>query len=505
MIKNIFFICILVFAGIACNTIDNQSSEDHGHAHDDIKLILTAYNEDLELFAEADPFVVGKSSNIQAHFTNLTDFSALEDAKSTITLRVIGEELSQSIDKPEKPGIYSFDLTPEKEGFGVLFFEVETPKGRSKFSLANIQVFTNEHDAVHAAESENAGLQSANALPFTKEQSWKVDFSTGLPKKETFGALIKTSGRIGSAQGDEILISAKTSGIAVFSDDYITEGKQVKKNYKLFTISGSSMADNNMALRFAEAKNDYERAKINYERSQASAKDGIISEKALTEAKAEFENANARYISLKANFSSNGQIVKSPMKGFVKHLFVQNGEFVEAGDPVISISQNKTLLITADVRQRHASLLPFIKTATIKTSHNDRSYRLEELNGKILSFGKHTNDDNYMIPIILQIENKAGFISGSFVELFLKSNSGDSVLTVPNEALIEDMGVFRVFVQITPELYEIREVKTGVTDGFRTEILTGINADERIVTKGAIFLKLSEGTGTLDAHAGHVH
>jgi hypothetical protein len=38
-----------------------------------------------------------------------------------------------------------------------------------------------------------------------------------------------------------------------------------------------------------------------------------------------------------------------------------------------------------------------------------------------------------------------------------------------------------------------------------TEIKTGLNSGERVVTKGAILIKLAQATGTLDAHSGHVH
>ncbi len=66
-------------------------------------------------------------------------------------------------------------------------------------------------------------------------------------------------------------------------------------------------------------------------------------------------------------------------------------------------------------------------------------------------------------------------------------------------------GAFFVFAQVTPELFEKREVKIGINDGIKTEILNGITKSERIVTMGAILIKLAQATGTLDAHAGHVH
>jgi multidrug efflux pump subunit AcrA (membrane-fusion protein) len=193
------------------------------------------------------------------------------------------------------------------------------------------------------------------------------------------------------------------------------------------------------------------------------------------------------------------------MQGFVQQLYVQNGQYIEAGQAIVSISQNKTLLLRADVQQKYASLLGKIHSANIRTVDGNKTYSLSELNGKILSFGRNTNDDNYLIPLSLQIDNNARFISGGFVELYLKTQSNTKALTIPNSALLEEQGFYFVFVQITPELFEKREVKIAGSDGLKTEILKGISSRERVVTKGAVLIKLSQASGALDAHSGHVH
>jgi multidrug efflux pump subunit AcrA (membrane-fusion protein) len=146
-----------------------------------------------------------------------------------------------------------------------------------------------------------------------------------------------------------------------------------------------------------------------------------------------------------------------------------------------------------------------IISANIRTVHDNKSYTLEELNGKILSFGKNASADNFLIPLNLQIDNKGNFISGGFVELYLKTLTNANAVTIPNTSILEEQGNHFVFVQINPELFEKREVKIGSTDGLKTEITKGISATERIVTKGAVLVKLAQSSGALDAHSGHVH
>ena len=110
-----------------------------------------------------------------------------------------------------------------------------------------------------------------------------------------------------------------------------------------------------------------------------------------------------------------------------------------------------------------------------------------------------------MLPINIQIDNKGAFVSGGFVELYLKTLTNSQALTLPNAALLEEQGSYFVFVQVHPELFEKREVKVGATDGLKTEIVKGITPKERVVTEGAILVKLAQATGTLDAHSGHNH
>ena len=498
--KNKILIVLLALALAGCK--GKQNAEQH-EEHEEVKFQYTTYTNDFELFAEADAFVVGETANVLSHFSSLPDFKALESGSMTIRLMVNGKEVSQKLDKPTRKGIYSFDIQPETAGTGTLKFEITNEKGSFEVLVPEVTVFIEHHEAHEAAG--NVVVSKTNTTVFTKEQSWKVDFATEFPQIEPFGQVIKTTAKVQSAQGDEVIVSAKASGMVVISADNVLEGKSVSNGQVLFTISGSSLADNNSAVRYSEAKNNFEKAKSDYERSKELAKDKIVSEKDLLNAKNQYDNTMAIYDNLNKNFSPAGQRVASPMSGFIKQLFVQNGQYVEAGQPIVTVSQNKTLVLRAEVQQKYASVLGSIQDANIRTLHDNQTYTLEQLNGKVMSFAKTTNDDNYLIPINLQIDNTGSFVSGGFVEIYLKTMTNAQAMTVPNDALLEEQGIFFVYTQITPELFEKREVKIGPTDGVKTEILQGITATERIVSNGAIFIKLAQATGTLDAHSGHVH
>jgi membrane fusion protein, heavy metal efflux system len=500
----ILTIAILAMLLSACShkhSHDHDASQDG--SHDDVNLKLTSYNPDYEVFAEADPFVVGKASGVLSHFTHLPGFNAVISGSITIRLLIEGKEVSQQLREPTRKGIYAFEITPGTPGKGQIVFDIDNDKGKSQLVVSEIMVFAKQEDAVKAAHALEKS--SPFAAVFTKEQSWKVDFAAEMPKSEPFGQVIKTTAQVQSAQGDEIMVSAKTNGMLMFSSGNVLEGKSVSNGQVLFSVSGSGMAENSSTVRFLEAQNNFEKAKADYERMNELAKDKIVSDKDLIAAKTQYENARAVYDNLSTNFSAKGQNVSSPMSGFVKQLFVRNGQYVEAGQPIVSISQNKTLVLKAEVQQKYAELLGNISNANIRTLHNNQTYTLAELNGKVLSYGRNTTTDNYLIPVSLQIDNIGSFLSGGFVELYLKTMTNSSAITIPNDALLEEQGNFFVFVQVHPELFEKREVRIGSTDGIRTEIKSGITDSERIVTKGAIMIKLAQSSGALDAHSGHNH
>lgn len=89
--------------------------------------------------------------------------------------------------------------------------------------------------------------------------------------------------------------------------------------------------------------------------------------------------------------------------------------------------------------------------------------------------------------------------------MFIRTRGARPTITVPAISLIEEMGNYFVYVQLTPEYFEKREVTIGQTDGIRTEILSGLNGTERVVTRGATLVKITQSSGHLDAESGHQH
>ncbi len=508
--KHVYF-AVLLMAALAtgCDHKGHNHDHDHHHGHThgghshDAQLQLTAYNHDYEVFAETTPFLVDTKSKITALVTRLDNFKPLEHGPITASLIVAHDTVRQTVEAPKQAGVYNFVLTPSTKGKGQLVFDIRTETGLSQVIVKEIAVYTDEHAAYHTAA--DAVATSSNGVAFPKATSWNVDFSTVPCRREPFGQVIRTMAKVLPTQGEEQVVTAKSSGIVVLPQKGLFEGNTVSNGQTLLQIEGSNMADNNLTVRYIEAESNYNLTKREYERKQALAEDKIVSESDLLQAKAAYETAEAIYNNLRKNFTQGRLAATAPIHGFVKQLLVRNGEYVEAGQPLVVVSQNRNLLVRADIQPKYYPVLNNIVGANFRILNNDKVYSLEELNGHLVSYGKSLETDSPLLPVVFQVNNTVDLLPGAFVEIYIKTQGHQPVISVPNVSLVEEMGNYFVYVQLTPEYFEKREVKIGQTDGVYTEIFSGLDKSERVVAKGAVLVKLTQATGTLDAHSGHVH
>lgn len=475
-----------------------RAVKDDAHSHDE-SLQLTAYNDLFEVYAELTPPVAGDTCEVVAHFTLLENFKPMENG--SVTAKIGDSE--QLLDTPTRQGVYKFRLVPAAVGEACISFDIAVPGGISRVVTPVFTVCGDSHEAQNMAAELKAA--SANGVVFTKEMSWKVDFATDSCRREPFGQVIRAMAQVQPAQGDERVVASHGGGIVSAAIASLVEGSAVSAGQTIFTIESGAMAEGNLAVRYSEAESAYRLAKAGYERKQSLAADRIVSESELQRAKANMEQAEAVYNSLRSHFSSGRMAAKSPINGYVKQLLVRSGEFVEAGQPLAVVSQNRRLMVRADVPSRYWKLLADITTATLRVTSESHIYSFEELDCDVVSYGRSIDLSSPMVPVTFEVRNVAGLLPGSMVEMFIHTRGSRKVVTIPTTALIEEMGNWFVYVQLTPEYFEKREVTVGQNDGLRTEITSGLDGTERVVSRGAALVKITQLSGGLDAKSGHQH
>ncbi|MCU4165168.1 efflux RND transporter periplasmic adaptor subunit [Carboxylicivirga caseinilyticus] len=499
MMKNLCILLSLLFLANAC--VNHSHSEDeHEHDHESVMIPYTGYNDDVEVFIDAQPLGKDGVSTLLVHLTSLKDFKPISTDQVIVKLVVGSQGVKQTQDKANSVGIYQFDLKPVESGHGYLLVELEYEGRNQQIKIDNVKVYPDVHDAIHEAEEEVPHV--AGAISFTKEKSWKVDFATANPVFKEFGTVIKTTASVDVSPIDGVVVSAKTSGFVNFSNGIISVGKELKKGERVFLVKGDGISDNNAEVMLKKAKAELELSKAEFDRDKLLAEKQIVSNKEMLETQARYQKAQSEYNNLIKTITEEGEIIMAPVSGYVNEVFVNNGEFVQAGSPVFSMVENQRLMITSMVSQRYLKELQGISDAYIEVG--DQFLTLAELNGEILSVGKSISQSNHLLPVIFEVDLHNELLSGGFTNVYIKTK-GEESLIIPETALTEEQSVFFVYVQITPELFEKRQVKVGASDGRYRAITEGLKDEERVVTKGAVLVKLAAVSNSIDPHAGHVH
>ncbi|MBR5892538.1 MAG: efflux RND transporter periplasmic adaptor subunit [Bacteroidaceae bacterium] len=358
------------------------------------------------------------------------------------------------------------------------------------------------HSHEHGGEGHNYPSGS-NIVNFPLAQQGKIDFKVEAVAEANLDGAVRVAARVGATPDNEASMVAAGAGRLRYAGN-IVEGKEVRAGDVLFWIESGDVSENDAAVRFAAAESDYLVAKADYERKQALFGNKIVSEKELQAAEALVRRTEAHYNSMKRSFSDGRMVIKAPFAGYVASVAVTNGEYVSAGTVLATVQREGEVNIAAEVPVRHAASLRNITSVNIEFADGS-VLPLDEAGGRVVAVGRAANSCN-MIPVTVSAKG-AQFVPGSIVTLHLASSLPDGrvVTVVPRTALVEEMGNFFVFVQQCSDSFEKREVKIGNSDGKYTQILSGLHKGEKVVSRGAVSLKLSQAAGALDPHAGHVH
>jgi RND family efflux transporter MFP subunit len=270
------------------------------------------------------------------------------------------------------------------------------------------------------------------------------------------------------------------------------------------TIQADRLPDGNPAER---ARIAYEQAKAAYDRGSRLVESQIISQKEYERLKADYEQAKVSYEALASQSSKTGVTVTAPLAGYLLRPLVKEGDYVEVGQPLVSVARSTRLRLQADVPAKYYSQLAAVRSANFKTACDDTVYSLSGeggLDGRLLAYGRSTGDASGYIPVTFEFEGRGGIVPGSYVEVWLTAQAEQPTLVLPLSAITEEQGLHFAYVQLDEEGYQRREVTLGGTDGQRVEIVNGLKEGEKVVTKGAIHVKLASASNAIPAHT-HEH
>lgn len=340
-------------------------------------------------------------------------------------------------------------------------------------------------------------------ITFNPVMAEKLGFEMSKAVTKPIREVVRTSGQIVPAQGDESVVSASASGIVSFTARRLADGVAVTKGETLMVITSDDMSSDNYPELYRSAKAAYEKAEGDYKRAEELAADNIVSAKELAAIKADYMQAKAHMETLSRNIAAKGKRIVAPIGGYIASLQVREGEYVASGAPLMTVSRNRRLQLRADVAGRDFAKLGDVSSARFVTPYDGKTHDVSVMGGRLLAGGRST-DGGFFVPVTFEFDNDGSLIPGSYVDVYLTGSEKRDALTVPVGSLVEEQGAYSVFIKIGPEEFEKIYVKPGVSDGVDVEIVAGLEEGAEVVSKGAYYVKLAGVSSSVPAHS-HSH
>ncbi|MFA5480377.1 MAG: efflux RND transporter periplasmic adaptor subunit [Candidatus Muiribacteriota bacterium] len=243
---------------------------------------------------------------------------------------------------------------------------------------------------------------------------------------------------------------------------------------------------------------NYERIKTLYEKGSVDAKmyddtrtayevinskvEGAVAQKKIVEAG--IKNAQALLEETRSLLEYT--FFKAPFDGFITEKYSDEGNITNPGMPILSFENLNRVKIEFLVSEKDITKIKhgnkvdlFINNEHIKTSLIDYIVPSGNINQRAFVVGSHVeNADLFLKP-------------GMFVKGDIYINKKENTLLVSKESLIENRGKYSVF-KIKNEKANLINVEVGIMDNNFVEIISGLNAEDVVVTEGK--QNLSEGS-----------
>ncbi|EFK58139.1 efflux RND transporter periplasmic adaptor subunit [Sphingobacterium spiritivorum] len=292
---------------------------------------------------------------------------------------------------------------------------------------------------------------------------------------------------------------------------FVADGAVVSKGQKLYEIDGiryTAAVDQAKAnLNIAQA--NYDRVQTDLKRYEKLAQQDAIAKQTLDYAKTDLANQQAQVASAKAalttaNTNLARSVIRAPFAGTVGISQVRAGALVSAGTTLLNtISSNDPIAVEIQVNEKDIS-----KFTALRNSHSSSAISLTLPDGtEYPGHGTIHTVDRAIDPNTGTLKVRAAFnnanrslVAGMNLTLSIKQESASNELVVPYKAVMEQLGVFNVYVVGDSSKAEIRHVELGTKIGDRIVIKKGITPGDKVIVEGVMNLqpgvKVTESKGT---------
>ncbi|NOX50743.1 MAG: efflux RND transporter periplasmic adaptor subunit [Gammaproteobacteria bacterium] len=192
--------------------------------------------------------------------------------------------------------------------------------------------------------------------------------------------------------------------------------------------------------------------------------------------------------------------IHSPFEGQVMHIGAREGQYVTPKDELYLIADLTRIWVNVDIFEDELSWLKLGDHAEMRVrAEPGRIYK-----GEITFIHPTLNPKSRTVQVRLEFDNTDLQLKpGMFANVTLYVDPQPGAVVVPSEAIVRSGSREQVFIVREPGKFEPREVTLGVNAKGMTQILSGVEAGEQVVTSSQFLIdsesKLREATAKMMA------
>jgi membrane fusion protein, multidrug efflux system len=245
--------------------------------------------------------------------------------------------------------------------------------------------------------------------------------TTIVARQETWPSTLTAIGTTVAVQG--VTVSADLPGIV----DRIAfdSGRPVRQGDVLVQLD---TRQERAQLAAAEAQRDL--ARLNYERMQALVSDGAIARAEYDQAAAEQKQTEARVGEIRAAIER--KTIRAPFSGILGLRQVNLGQYLSAGDPIVSLQSLNPIYVNFGIPQQEAAQARTGRTVRISA----RDLAGLEFRGRVTAVDSIVDPATRNIQVQATLANPQGKLRpGMFVQAELVVGASQSVIAIPTSGV----------------------------------------------------------------------
>ena len=182
------------------------------------------------------------------------------------------------------------------------------------------------------------------------------------------------------------------------------------------------------------------------------------------------------------NIDSNGNVI-APTSGVLLSVNAAKNGFVSNASPVAVIDGVNRLEIAVSVSEALIPQLSVGDSVDVSVSAIDANFST-----KIRSIERTANAQTKLYTVTLSIPSSVkGLLSGMFTDVTFHTNKSENAVVIPTEAILTSNEISYVYIVEDGTAHYV-EVETGLTGSGVTEVLSGLNVGDQLVTVGQAYL-----------------